>query len=445
MWRSPAAGTSFEFTSILEPLEPWNGQARRQDVAPLLTPNGTLYLTTREGLTRYRRLFPPRLRALATDQIEGIDVDTETGPGEAVVQAGLAKPAGGRVCLGAGSASAAPGPPARGAIRAEPRIAHNDASDPAFERLVGGAEPVRFGSRRLHHIPPGEHRAAPRRRRACSAGRRADSWSGSSLGVGLGRRCSPERADGRRSAPDYPATERHQALRRDLPRPRRSGGPADDRALRRPAAPVGSLRHAAYARHIDATRRRQDAARDRARPRRRLLRRTSGREAAFGDLVDGSAASSALVWCAAPIPGGARQVGRCAGPASRCVTPARTSPSAFTGRVRVVTTYFSHCRLTTRSCPWSAEPLGSVVFTRRRRCGASCGARSAPLPDGVEAGLGLVAGGRAWARRSAAPSANRTRAYHEASRRLRASTVSRDRRHALDSGQPGARRTGARA
>jgi N-acylneuraminate cytidylyltransferase/CMP-N,N'-diacetyllegionaminic acid synthase len=79
---------------FLEPLEPWNGQARRQDVAPLLTPNGTLYLTTREGLTRYRRLFPPRLRALATDQIEGIDVDTpeDWALAEAVVHAGLAKP-----------------------------------------------------------------------------------------------------------------------------------------------------------------------------------------------------------------------------------------------------------------------------------------------------------------------------------------------------------------
>jgi CMP-N-acetylneuraminic acid synthetase len=79
---------------LLEPLVPWDGQARRQDVAPLLTPNGTLYLSTREGLTRYRRLFPPRMRALATDQIEGIDVDTpeDWALAEAVVQAGLAKP-----------------------------------------------------------------------------------------------------------------------------------------------------------------------------------------------------------------------------------------------------------------------------------------------------------------------------------------------------------------
>jgi N-acylneuraminate cytidylyltransferase len=78
---------------FLEPLAPWAGQARRQDVPPLLTPNGTLYLTTREGLTRYRRLFPRHLRSLATDQIEGIDIDTldDWTLAEAVVQAGLAK------------------------------------------------------------------------------------------------------------------------------------------------------------------------------------------------------------------------------------------------------------------------------------------------------------------------------------------------------------------
>ena len=79
---------------FLEPLAPWDGQVRRQDVQPLLTPNGTLYLVTREGLTRYRRLFPPGLRALPTDQIEAIDVDTpeDWRLAEAVVQAGLVKP-----------------------------------------------------------------------------------------------------------------------------------------------------------------------------------------------------------------------------------------------------------------------------------------------------------------------------------------------------------------
>jgi CMP-N-acetylneuraminic acid synthetase len=79
---------------FLEPLAPWDGQARRQEVPPLLTPNGTLYLTTREGLTRHRCLFPPHLRALCTDQVEGIDVDTpeDWTLAEAVVQAGLARP-----------------------------------------------------------------------------------------------------------------------------------------------------------------------------------------------------------------------------------------------------------------------------------------------------------------------------------------------------------------
>lgn len=79
---------------LLEPLEPWEGQARRQDVRPVLTPNGTLYLVTRASLTRYRRLFPPCLRPLHTDAIESIDIDTpeDWKLAEAVVSAGLARP-----------------------------------------------------------------------------------------------------------------------------------------------------------------------------------------------------------------------------------------------------------------------------------------------------------------------------------------------------------------
>ncbi len=78
----------------LAPLAPWDERTRRQDVRPLLTPNGTLYLTTRESLARHRRLFPPRLRGLVTDHIEGIDIDTpeDWALAEAVVAAGLATP-----------------------------------------------------------------------------------------------------------------------------------------------------------------------------------------------------------------------------------------------------------------------------------------------------------------------------------------------------------------
>lgn len=78
----------------LAPLAPWDERTRRQDVRPLLTPNGTLYLTTRESLVRHRRLFPPRLRGLVTDHIESIDIDTpeDWALAEAVVAAGLGTP-----------------------------------------------------------------------------------------------------------------------------------------------------------------------------------------------------------------------------------------------------------------------------------------------------------------------------------------------------------------
>jgi CMP-N,N'-diacetyllegionaminic acid synthase len=79
---------------LLEPLAPWDERTRRQDVRPLLTPNGTLYLVTRQALTEHHRLFPPRLRPLPTDAVEGIDIDTpeDWALAEAVVAAGLAKP-----------------------------------------------------------------------------------------------------------------------------------------------------------------------------------------------------------------------------------------------------------------------------------------------------------------------------------------------------------------
>jgi CMP-N,N'-diacetyllegionaminic acid synthase len=78
----------------LAPLAPWDERTRRQDVRPLLTPNGTLYLTTRESLARHRRLFPPQLRGLVTDRLESIDIDTpeDWALAEAVIAAGLAAP-----------------------------------------------------------------------------------------------------------------------------------------------------------------------------------------------------------------------------------------------------------------------------------------------------------------------------------------------------------------
>jgi CMP-N,N'-diacetyllegionaminic acid synthase len=78
----------------LEPLAPWDDRIRRQDVRPLLTPSGTIYLVTADALARHRRLFPPRLRPLPTDAVEAIDIDTaeDWALAEAVVAAGLAKP-----------------------------------------------------------------------------------------------------------------------------------------------------------------------------------------------------------------------------------------------------------------------------------------------------------------------------------------------------------------
>jgi N-acylneuraminate cytidylyltransferase/CMP-N,N'-diacetyllegionaminic acid synthase len=78
----------------LEPLAAWDDRTRRQDVRPLLTPNGTLYLVTRAALSAHRRLFPPRLRPLPTETIESIDIDTpeDWALAEAVVASGLAKP-----------------------------------------------------------------------------------------------------------------------------------------------------------------------------------------------------------------------------------------------------------------------------------------------------------------------------------------------------------------
>jgi N-acylneuraminate cytidylyltransferase len=89
--RSPALLYREDADGFLEPLAPWEGPTLRQAVGPTLTPNGTLYLVTRQSLARHGRLFPPRLRALPTTGIEGIDIDTpeDWALAEAVVAAGL--------------------------------------------------------------------------------------------------------------------------------------------------------------------------------------------------------------------------------------------------------------------------------------------------------------------------------------------------------------------
>jgi len=92
--RSPALLYREEADGFLLPLAAWDAATIRQAVRPTLTPNGTLYLSTRESLTRHHRLFPPRLRGLPTTAIEGIDIDApeDWALAEAVVAAGLAAP-----------------------------------------------------------------------------------------------------------------------------------------------------------------------------------------------------------------------------------------------------------------------------------------------------------------------------------------------------------------
>jgi CMP-N-acetylneuraminic acid synthetase len=75
----------------LVPLGAWEERVRRQDIRPVLTPNGTLYLITRASFQHTGRMFPPRLLGLPTSRIEGIDIDTpeDWALAEAVVAAGL--------------------------------------------------------------------------------------------------------------------------------------------------------------------------------------------------------------------------------------------------------------------------------------------------------------------------------------------------------------------
>jgi len=79
---------------LLTALATWDDRTRRQDVRPLLTPNGTMYLVRRDALRAHRRLFPPRLRSVRTTRLEAIDIDTpdDWALAEAVVAAGLAAP-----------------------------------------------------------------------------------------------------------------------------------------------------------------------------------------------------------------------------------------------------------------------------------------------------------------------------------------------------------------
>ena len=76
-------------------LEPLARQAeeitRRQDVRPMFTPNGSLYLIRSTVLREQRSFFPPRSRGLVMDQIASLDIDdpTDWAMAEALVAGGL--------------------------------------------------------------------------------------------------------------------------------------------------------------------------------------------------------------------------------------------------------------------------------------------------------------------------------------------------------------------
>jgi CMP-N-acetylneuraminic acid synthetase len=76
-------------------LEPLARQAeeitRRQDVHPLFTPNGALYLIRSTVLREQHSFFPPRSRGLVMDQVASLDIDdrTDWAMAEALVAAGL--------------------------------------------------------------------------------------------------------------------------------------------------------------------------------------------------------------------------------------------------------------------------------------------------------------------------------------------------------------------
>lgn len=65
---------------------------RRQEVRPLLTPNGALYLIRSAVLREHRSFFPPRSHGIVMDQIASHDIDdpTDWAMAEALVAAGLA-------------------------------------------------------------------------------------------------------------------------------------------------------------------------------------------------------------------------------------------------------------------------------------------------------------------------------------------------------------------
>ena len=52
-------------------------QIRRQDIQPLLTPNGAIYVCKTAWFTRHKNFYPPECRPLIMNSISSLDIDTE--------------------------------------------------------------------------------------------------------------------------------------------------------------------------------------------------------------------------------------------------------------------------------------------------------------------------------------------------------------------------------
>ncbi|MGZ5049776.1 MAG: acylneuraminate cytidylyltransferase family protein [Methylobacter sp.] len=76
---------------FLTPLSERQVQTRRQDVEPLLTPNGAMYLCKTWVLRQKRSFYSERTLPLVMDAIMSLDIDTSTdwAVAEALVNAGL--------------------------------------------------------------------------------------------------------------------------------------------------------------------------------------------------------------------------------------------------------------------------------------------------------------------------------------------------------------------
>ena len=237
MYREDAGGA-------LEPLAPWDDRIRRQDVRPLLTPNGTLYLVTARGPRPAPAALPappaPAPHRRGRGHRHRHRRRTGRSPRRSWRPAWPSRDAGSRPGLGPRSRAAPPRcapsvPPCARTRGLEVTVA---ASGPAFDVLdAAGERPLRFalpdGS---DHVPPGGDPAALLDAAAATdraRGPRTCSLVGiSSLGVGLDEALLA-RAAGRPTfaLQDYPgdANAVGGALRRHLLRARRGarrGSPA---------------------------------------------------------------------------------------------------------------------------------------------------------------------------------------------------------------------------